>query len=124
MNTNAFQLGGIVKPNDGACHLDKNGMYTYSSLQDYPSISQVTSALGFIIDKFLKKDKVHVKNEFLPCCKSGVQTPQTCYHTHFVIFCMINFYLGVREMILILIFFLFQIILIIINVLTIFIYIY
>lgn len=35
------KLGGIVKPNDGECHLDKGGLYTHSSLQDYPSISQI-----------------------------------------------------------------------------------
>uniref|UniRef100_A0A8D8UPU8 Integrin beta n=1 Tax=Cacopsylla melanoneura TaxID=428564 RepID=A0A8D8UPU8_9HEMI len=35
------KLGGIVKPNDGLCHLDRNGMYAYSTLQDYPSISQI-----------------------------------------------------------------------------------
>ncbi|XP_017769953.1 PREDICTED: integrin beta-PS-like isoform X2 [Nicrophorus vespilloides] len=34
------KLGGIVKPNDGMCHLE-NGLYTHSSLQDYPSISQI-----------------------------------------------------------------------------------
>jgi protocadherin alpha len=35
------QLGGIVKPNDGECHLDESGTYTESTTQDYPSISQV-----------------------------------------------------------------------------------
>jgi protocadherin alpha len=35
------KLGGIVKPNDGLCHLDTKGTYTHSSLQDYPSISQI-----------------------------------------------------------------------------------
>ncbi|XP_061186067.1 integrin beta-1-A-like isoform X2 [Saccostrea echinata] len=35
------KLGGIVKPNDGLCHLSPDGMYTESSNQDYPSISQV-----------------------------------------------------------------------------------
>lgn len=35
------KLGGIVKPNDGCCHLDKTGLYTHSTLQDYPSISQI-----------------------------------------------------------------------------------
>ncbi|XP_048754285.1 integrin beta-1-B-like isoform X2 [Ostrea edulis] len=35
------KLGGIVKPNDGDCHLSGSGMYTESSNQDYPSISQV-----------------------------------------------------------------------------------
>ncbi|XP_050434816.1 integrin beta-PS isoform X2 [Adelges cooleyi] len=35
------KLGGIVKPNDGQCHLDSRGSYTHSSLLDYPSISQI-----------------------------------------------------------------------------------
>jgi len=35
------KLGGIVKPNDGECHLDELGEYTHSKVQDYPSISQV-----------------------------------------------------------------------------------
>ncbi|GLV41732.1 myospheroid [Carabus blaptoides fortunei] len=36
------KLGGIVKPNDGLCHIDPYFQnYTHSSLQDYPSISQI-----------------------------------------------------------------------------------
>ena len=37
------KLGGIVKPNDGLCHLDRNSpaTYTHSTEQDYPSVSQV-----------------------------------------------------------------------------------
>uniref|UniRef100_K1QUZ5 Integrin beta n=1 Tax=Magallana gigas TaxID=29159 RepID=K1QUZ5_MAGGI len=35
------KLGGIIQPNDGNCHLSPDGMYTESSNQDYPSISQV-----------------------------------------------------------------------------------
>ncbi len=35
------KLGGIVKPNDGNCHLDRSGLYTESIHQDYPSISQI-----------------------------------------------------------------------------------
>lgn len=35
------QLGGVIKPNDGMCHLNQNGIYTESSYQDYPSISQI-----------------------------------------------------------------------------------
>ncbi|CAH1118909.1 unnamed protein product [Phaedon cochleariae] len=35
------KLGGIVKPNDGLCHLASNGTYTESSTQDYPSIEQI-----------------------------------------------------------------------------------
>ncbi|XP_018572183.1 integrin beta-PS isoform X2 [Anoplophora glabripennis] len=35
------KLGGIVKPNDGSCHLSHEGFYTQSSYQDYPSIEQI-----------------------------------------------------------------------------------
>ncbi|XP_056640802.1 integrin beta-PS isoform X1 [Diorhabda sublineata] len=35
------KLGGIVKPNDGKCHLSGDGFYTESSFQDYPSIEQI-----------------------------------------------------------------------------------
>jgi len=35
------KLGGIVKPNDGECHLDESGTYSESTTQDYPSISQI-----------------------------------------------------------------------------------
>lgn len=35
------KLGGIVKPNDGICHLSEDGFYTESSYQDYPSIEQI-----------------------------------------------------------------------------------
>lgn len=35
------KLGGIVKPNDGECHLDNDGYYTESVHQDYPSLSQI-----------------------------------------------------------------------------------
>lgn len=35
------KLGGIVKPNDGECHLNERGEYTHSVLQDYPSVSQI-----------------------------------------------------------------------------------
>ncbi|XP_061712211.1 integrin beta-PS isoform X2 [Cydia pomonella] len=34
------KLGGIVQPNDGECHMENN-LYTYSTVQDYPSISQI-----------------------------------------------------------------------------------
>ncbi|XP_045785292.1 integrin beta-PS [Maniola jurtina] len=34
------KLGGIVQPNDGECHMEDNS-YTYSTTQDYPSISQI-----------------------------------------------------------------------------------
>merc|ERR1719184_228712 len=35
------KLGGIVTPNDGLCHMDSKGVYTHSTLQDYPSVSQI-----------------------------------------------------------------------------------
>ena len=35
------KLGGIVKPNDGSCHLDSKGVYTHSNELDYPSVSQI-----------------------------------------------------------------------------------
>merc|ERR1719225_66224 len=35
------KLGGIVTPNDGQCHMDGKGVYTHSTLQDYPSVSQI-----------------------------------------------------------------------------------
>lgn len=36
------KLGGVVKPNDGECHM-KNHTYTHSLIQDYPSIAQINS---------------------------------------------------------------------------------
>lgn len=39
-----LQLGGIVKPNDGSCHLE-NGEYTQSVHQDYPSLSQINAKI-------------------------------------------------------------------------------
>lgn len=35
------KLGGVIAPNDGECHLNPQGMYTHSTVQDYPSISQI-----------------------------------------------------------------------------------
>jgi len=37
------KLGGIIEPNDGECHLDEDGMYTHSTLQDYPSVLQLNN---------------------------------------------------------------------------------
>lgn len=42
------KLGGIVKPNDGHCHLDKDGVYTESISQDYPSIRYAHIHVCFI----------------------------------------------------------------------------
>ncbi|GFQ73029.1 integrin beta-PS [Trichonephila clavata] len=39
------KLGGIVKPNDGSCHLDDDGYYTESIYQDYPSLSQINNKI-------------------------------------------------------------------------------
>ncbi|RZC39949.1 integrin beta-PS, partial [Asbolus verrucosus] len=46
------KLGGIVKPNDGECHLNNLGYYTMSSKQDYPSISQINT--------YVKKNSINV----------------------------------------------------------------
>ena len=35
------KLGGLVYPNDGLCHLNTSGFYTYSTVQDYPSIGHI-----------------------------------------------------------------------------------
>ncbi|KAI9588865.1 integrin beta-PS isoform X2 [Glossina fuscipes] len=35
------KLGGVIAPNDGECHLNSEGLYTHSVIQDYPSISQI-----------------------------------------------------------------------------------
>ena len=35
------KLGGLVTPNDGICHLNSSGFYTYSTVQDYPSIGHI-----------------------------------------------------------------------------------
>merc|ERR1719297_174751 len=40
------KLGGIVTPNDGQCHMDGKGVYTHSTLQDYPSVSQINHMDG------------------------------------------------------------------------------
>ncbi|XP_055910007.1 integrin beta-PS [Eupeodes corollae] len=46
------KLGGVIEPNDGHCHLDDNGLYTHSTIQDYPSISQ--------INHHVKKNSINV----------------------------------------------------------------
>lgn len=45
-------MGGIVKPNDGLCHLSNEGYYTQSSYQDYPSIEQINLSV--------QKNSIHV----------------------------------------------------------------
>ncbi|XP_063964595.1 integrin beta-1-like [Lytechinus pictus] len=40
------RMGGIVKPNDGLCHVDPStGLYTIDESQDYPSLGQVSSLI-------------------------------------------------------------------------------
>lgn len=39
------KLGGIVTPNDGKCHLDKDGNYVKANEMDYPSIAQLHEKL-------------------------------------------------------------------------------
>lgn len=36
-----MQLGGVIAPNDGECHLNPAHEYTHSTILDYPSISQI-----------------------------------------------------------------------------------
>lgn len=40
------KLGGLVKPNDGSCHLDWKGEYTMSNKLDYPSIGQLATKIS------------------------------------------------------------------------------
>lgn len=37
-----------MQPNDGECHMEDNG-YTHSTVQDYPSISQINLKVGINI---------------------------------------------------------------------------
>lgn len=37
------KLAGVIKPNDGKCHMLDN-TYTHSKLQDYPSVAQINNA--------------------------------------------------------------------------------
>ncbi|XP_029033971.1 integrin beta-PS-like [Osmia bicornis bicornis] len=39
------RVAGIIEPNDCLCHLDKDGFYTYSLLQDYPSVAQINKVV-------------------------------------------------------------------------------
>lgn len=60
------KLGGVVTPNDGKCHLDSRGMYTHSTFQDYPSISQVNlkvkqNAINVIFAVTSSQSKVYEK---------------------------------------------------------------
>lgn len=39
-------LDGILARNDERCHLDTSGLYTYDTLQDYPSIPTLVRLLA------------------------------------------------------------------------------
>uniref|UniRef100_A0A146KXD2 Integrin beta n=1 Tax=Lygus hesperus TaxID=30085 RepID=A0A146KXD2_LYGHE len=62
------KLGGIVKPNDGQCHLDGTGLYTQSTTQDYPSVSQINlkvkeNAINVIFA--VTQEQIHVYNRLM-----------------------------------------------------------
>lgn len=38
-----MQLGGILEPHDGKCHLNEKGEYTHDTILDYPSVAQINS---------------------------------------------------------------------------------
>lgn len=62
------KLGGIVKPNDGECHLDRDGLYTESITQDYPSISQINRKVRehhVNIIFAVTKDQFHIYNQLV-----------------------------------------------------------
>ncbi|XP_041056386.1 integrin beta-2 isoform X3 [Carcharodon carcharias] len=40
------KLGAILTPNDGQCHLNKNGIYEDNTVYDYPSIAELASKLA------------------------------------------------------------------------------
>uniref|UniRef100_W5L0A1 Integrin beta n=1 Tax=Astyanax mexicanus TaxID=7994 RepID=W5L0A1_ASTMX len=40
------RLAGIVRPNDGKCHLNKDGLYETSESYDYPSIAHLSEVLA------------------------------------------------------------------------------
>ena len=37
-----IQLGGIIQPNDGQCHLNADGMYSEPLTLDYPSLGHIS----------------------------------------------------------------------------------
>ncbi|XP_050083366.1 integrin beta-PS isoform X1 [Anopheles aquasalis] len=60
------KLGGVITPNDGECHLDKDGWYTHWDRQDYPSISQINlkvkeNAINVIFAVTLTETSVYEK---------------------------------------------------------------
>ncbi|CAD6200041.1 unnamed protein product [Caenorhabditis auriculariae] len=46
------RLAGVVEPNDGSCHLDREGYYTETLTQDYPSIA--------LLHQMIKERKANV----------------------------------------------------------------
>ncbi|MBN3294303.1 ITB7 protein, partial [Polypterus senegalus] len=40
------QLGGVYVPNDGACHLSREGLYESSTIYDYPSVGHIARVLS------------------------------------------------------------------------------
>lgn len=42
----------MVLPNDGRCHLDEKGLYTHSTVTDYPSVAQILAKI--------REKKIHV----------------------------------------------------------------
>lgn len=73
------KLGGIVKPNDGLCHLDpRTGLYTHSNYQDYPSVPQINlkvkeNAINVIFA--VTREQIDVYNnlkEYIEGASSGI----------------------------------------------------
>uniref|UniRef100_A0A336MVT2 Integrin beta n=1 Tax=Culicoides sonorensis TaxID=179676 RepID=A0A336MVT2_CULSO len=57
------KLGGVIKPNDGKCHM-KNNEYTHGLIQDYPSVGQINEiakkhAINIIFAVTTKQIKVY-----------------------------------------------------------------
>ncbi|KAH9643891.1 hypothetical protein HF086_012766 [Spodoptera exigua] len=70
------KLGGIVQPNDGECHM-KDNTYTHSTLQDYPSISQINhkKITSTVEMKDSSSDAVQIV--YYSSCLSGKELAQT-----------------------------------------------
>ena len=57
-----------MKPNDGLCHLDRDGSYTHSTTQDYPSVSQINqkvkeSSVNLIFA--VTKEQFHIYDQLM-----------------------------------------------------------
>lgn len=42
LNHYISKIGGVIRPNDGECHLNSTNVYDMSLLQDYPSLGQIS----------------------------------------------------------------------------------